>query len=152
MSDARDRGRARPAQRPSALGDLLAQSATLNSRMANIGLADWRRAVGARLAERTQPERVTDGILTVRVPSSTWAQELSMLSETVLERLREAGHAVERLRFHVAPTANTAVAPVFHVSRSALPDSLARTISCLDDPELRLALGDAAAYSLGRKT
>lgn len=125
---------------------------TLNSKMANIGLADWRRAVGARLSERTLPERITDGVLTVRVPSSTWAQELSMLSQTVIDRLRQAGHAVDRLRFHVAATANPTAAPVHHVSRSELPASLERSISRIDDAELRLALGDAAAYSLGRKS
>lgn len=133
------------------LGDVLAQSSTLNSRMANIGLADWRRAVGARLSERTQPERVAEGILTVRVPSSTWAQELSMLSQTVVERLREAGHPVERLRFNVAPTPNTMVEPVLQIAKSSLPESLERSIARIDDAELRLALGDAAAYSLGRK-
>jgi predicted nucleic acid-binding Zn ribbon protein len=119
--------------------------------MANIGLSDWRRAVGARLSERAQPERIADGVLTVRVPSSTWAQELSMLSQTVVERLREAGHPIERLRFNVAPTANAAATPVHRVEKSALPASLERSIASIEDAELRLALGDAAAYSLGRK-
>jgi len=119
--------------------------------MANIGLADWRRAVGARLSDRTLPERVSDGVLTVRVPSSTWAQELSMLSQTVVERLREAGHPVERLRFNVAPPSNTALVPVLQVGKSSLPESLERSIARIEDEELRLALGDAAAYSLARE-
>jgi len=37
----------------------------------------------------------SDGVLTVRVPSSTWAQELSLLSDVVLERLRAATETLE---------------------------------------------------------
>lgn len=73
-----------------------------------------------------------------------------MLSQTVVERLREAGHPVERLRFHVAPTSSIALPPVLQVGKTSLPESLERSISSVEDAELRLALGDAAAYSLGR--
>lgn len=73
-----------------------------------------------------------------------------MLSQTVIERLRRAGHPVERLRFNVAAT-SVAVVPVQRVEKSPLPASLERSLARIDDAELRLALGDAAAYSLGRK-
>src|SRR5690349_8069136 len=88
-------------RRPSTLADLLAASPMLGARTAYISLADWQRAVGPRLAQKTLPERLSEGVLTVRVPSSTWAQELSLLSDVVSERLRAAGHAVQRLRFQV---------------------------------------------------
>ena len=74
-----------------------------------------------------------------------------MLSQTVVERLREAGHPVERLRFNVAPPSNTALVPVLQVGKSSLPESLERSIARIEDEELRLALGDAAAYSLARE-
>lgn len=135
---------------PKSVAELFSESAALNARMANIGLGDWRRAIGARLSERTQPERIVDGTLTVRVPSSTWAQELSLLSHTVIERLRELGHSVERLRFNVAPTVPKRDSPVTHVGKSALPEQLQECIARVQDPELRTALGDAASYSLGR--
>src|SRR6188474_2353318 len=100
--------RSRPppsAKRPSTLAELLASSSMLGARTANISLADWQRAVGPRLAKKTLPERLAEGVLTVRVPSSTWAQELSFLSDMVVERLRAAGHAVQRMRFQVHASA-----------------------------------------------
>lgn len=123
----------------------------LSARSANITLADWRRAVGDRLAQKTHPERIADGILTVRVPSSTWAQELSMLSEVVLERLGAAGHRVQKLRFQVGTGRVTPDPPVTVVRRVPLPASLAATLAGIDDPELRDAIAEAASLNLARK-
>jgi predicted nucleic acid-binding Zn ribbon protein len=138
------------ASRPTSLAALLSASATLSARTAHIGLVEWQRAVGQRLAQKTQPERLLEGTLTVRVPSSTWAQELSMLSETVLERLKAAGHNVQRLRFNVSAGFARPDLPVMTVQRAALPAGLRESISRVEDPELRQAISEAAAYSLGR--
>jgi hypothetical protein len=124
----------------------------LSARSANISIADWRRAVGERLAQKTHPERVSDGVLTVRVPSSTWAQELSLLSEVVLERLGAAGHRLQKLRFNVAGGRPARETPVTVVRRVALPASLMESLARLDDPELRQAIAEAASFSLARKT
>lgn len=123
----------------------------LSARFAHITLADWQRAVGERLAQKTYPERINDGVLTVRVPSSTWAQELSLLSETVLERLRAKGHRVQKLRFHVAAVRGPLVAPVTVVRRAPLPGALAASIARVEDPELRQAIAEAASFSLAQK-
>jgi len=123
----------------------------LSARSAHITLTDWRRAVGDRLAQKTHPERINDGVLTVRVPSSTWAQELSLLSDVVLARLESAGHRVQKLRFHVAATSGRPDAKVTIVRRAALPASLAATLARVDDTELRAAIAEAASYSLARK-
>jgi predicted nucleic acid-binding Zn ribbon protein len=123
----------------------------LSAHSAHITLADWRRAVGERLAVKTHPERVNEGVLTVRVPSSTWAQELSLLSEVVLERLAAAGHRLQKLRFHVAGTSAPVEAPVTVVRRATLPSTLAASIERIEDPELRAAIAEAASLSLARK-
>lgn len=123
----------------------------LSAHTAHISLEQWQRAVGERLAVKTYPERIADGVLTVRVPSSTWAQELSLLSEVVLQRLVAAGHRVTRLRFHVSAGPVRPEAPVTIVRRAPLPSGLADSIARVDDPELRGALTEAAAYSLARK-
>ena len=136
---------------PSSVAQLLSNSSMLSARFANIALADWQRAVGERLAQKTYPERSQDGVLTVRVPSSTWAQELSLLSDVVLERLRAAGHRVQKLRFHVAAGKAPVEAPVTVVRRAALPTQLAATLARVDDPELRTAIAEAASLSLARK-
>jgi predicted nucleic acid-binding Zn ribbon protein len=123
----------------------------LSARSASISIADWRRAVGERLARKTHPERASDGVLTVRVPSSTWAQELSLLSDVVLERLSAAGHRLQKLRFQVSPRQPTREAPVHQVQRASLPTSLRASLERVDDPELRAAIAEAASLSLGRQ-
>ncbi|MBS1713612.1 MAG: DUF721 domain-containing protein [Armatimonadetes bacterium] len=49
----------------------------------------WKEAVGDVLAQKTVPDRYDHGILWVSADSATWAQELRMREETVLERLNE---------------------------------------------------------------
>ena len=87
-----------------------------------------------------------------------------MLSETVLERLKAAGHSVQRLRFNVSAGFARPDLPVMTVQRAALPAGLEESISRIEDPaavstarsfyvedpELRQAISEAAAYSLGR--
>jgi len=152
MSDSRrSPPRSTQAKGPSSVAQLLSGSPMLSARFAHIGLADWQRAVGERLAQKTYPERMQEGLLTVRVPSSTWAQELSLLSDVVLERLRAAGHRVQKLRFHVAAGKSPLEPPVTVVRRTALPGALAATLARVDDPELRAAIADAASLNLARK-
>jgi predicted nucleic acid-binding Zn ribbon protein len=48
----------------------------------------WREVVGERVAANARAEAVTaDGILWVRVRSSPWAAELSLLAPKILARL-----------------------------------------------------------------
>ncbi len=109
--------------------------------------------MGARLAEKAKPEELQGRVLVVRVPSSTWAQELSLLSSTIVSRLRERGHAVDRLRFRVAPAADARARkrPVRVQKATALPADLASKIGAVADEGLRSALLDAASYTLGRR-
>jgi predicted nucleic acid-binding Zn ribbon protein len=141
----------RSPSRPSPLGELLSRSLGLRARTAHISLNSWRTAVGPRLAARTQPDRLDNGVLTVRVPSSTWAQELSLLSETVRERLISSGHAVERLRFQVSSVATDKPLTLTSVRRAPLPEELQSRLDRIEDLELRRAIAEAASYSLGRQ-
>src|SRR5580704_2250913 len=61
----------------------------------------WRDAVGARIAERAMPISLESGVLLLRVPSSVWANELSLLSDEVCARLRERDVPARELRFRV---------------------------------------------------
>lgn len=113
----------------------------------------WRDAVGARIADRAQPISLVDGVLLLRVASSVWSHELSMLSEELCTRLRARGIAVTRLRFRVgeAPLAQRTVEP--RISRSvpavrALPQELARSLGGVEDEALRSAIARAAAANL----
>jgi hypothetical protein len=136
--------------RPLSVAELLMGSEALRARMGHIGLVDWERAVGERLARKARPERLDEGTLTVRVPSSTWAQELSLFSDVVLERLRARGHQIDRLRFRVASATGEVEPPVTTVRRAELPKDLSSALSRLNDPELRDAIAEAAALDLAR--
>lgn len=63
----------------------------------------WAEAVGARVAAVTAPASERAGTLTVDCADGVWAQELDLMQETLLERLREVlGEAAPRsLRFRV---------------------------------------------------
>ncbi len=66
--------------------------------------AAWSEALGERLAEVATPVSERSGTLTVECADGVWAQELDLMQEQLLERLREAlgESAPEALRFRVA--------------------------------------------------
>jgi len=65
--------------------------------------AAWADAVGEQLSSRAVPVSERDGTVTVECADSVWAQELDLMQETLLERLRErvGERAPEALRFRV---------------------------------------------------
>ncbi|HVO53739.1 MAG TPA: DUF721 domain-containing protein [Solirubrobacterales bacterium] len=65
--------------------------------------AAWSEAVGVKLATATAPASERAGTLTVDCADSVWAQELDLMQEALLERLREVlGEAApQALRFRV---------------------------------------------------
>jgi predicted nucleic acid-binding Zn ribbon protein len=66
--------------------------------------AAWEEALGERLAAVATPVSERAGTLTVECTDGVWAQELDLMQEQLLERLREAlgERAPEALKFRVA--------------------------------------------------
>ena len=66
--------------------------------------AVWSSALGERLALAAQPVSERDGTIIVECVDGVWAQELDLMQETLLERLRaELGdRAPVALRFRLA--------------------------------------------------
>ncbi|HEY2053921.1 MAG TPA: DUF721 domain-containing protein [Solirubrobacterales bacterium] len=66
--------------------------------------AAWSPALGERLAEVATPVSERAGTLTVECADGVWAQELDLMQEQLLQRLREelGERAPEALRFRVA--------------------------------------------------
>jgi len=117
----------------------------------------WRDAVGARIADRADPIGLRDGVLLLRVASSVWAHELSLLAETLCARLRERGVEATQLRFRVAEAPLQGRAPEPRSTKTvpavrALPQELADALRSLDDAELRAAIARAAAANLAWQT
>ncbi len=98
----------RRAAKPARVSEVLAtylQRAGLADRVAQAGVvADWPAIVGPDVARVATAEVVTpDGVLLVRVRSSAWANELSLMTHQVIARLnagRTTGR-IERIRWMV---------------------------------------------------
>jgi len=66
--------------------------------------AAWSQAVGERLAAVATPVSERAGTLTIECADGVWAQELDLMQEQLLDRLREAlgERAPQALRFRLA--------------------------------------------------
>ena len=96
-------------QHPAPLGDLVGaylDKRGLTERIDLVGAVDrWTEVVGMRVAANARAEAVTaDGLLWVRVKSSAWAAELSMMAPKILSRLNEGRDGrIVGLRCRVGP-------------------------------------------------
>ncbi len=66
-------------------------------------LDSWEKAVGEIVAERTQPMRVKNQVLQVKVSNSVWMQQLQFMKEMIIQRLHEEikNNFLRDLRFFV---------------------------------------------------
>jgi hypothetical protein len=148
----RDGGRRR-SQEPTPLGNLLQTARTSSARAARVVIERelWMQVVGYRIAERAQPVQAQAGVLTIQVASAVWAQELSLLSSDILQRLKKAGLDFKSLRFRVVQAARKPVqervAP--RAPRAPLPAELNARLADLEDDALRATIAEAAGLSLG---
>jgi hypothetical protein len=112
----------------------------------------WREAVGARIADRARPLSLIGGVLVLRVPSSVWAHELSLLSDQVLARLRERGVEARELRFRVGAVPVDRP-PERRIARAVpparpVPPEVASALGQMQDEELRALIARAASANL----
>lgn len=121
--------------------------------------AAWPAAVGPAISRQAWPLRIArDGTLHVATSSATWANELTLLADDVLARLRE--HVGD----DVPATLRCAVGPIPEPPATAAdppqprPDVPADVVatassvaSAIDDPELRELVARAARASLGKR-
>ncbi len=62
---------------------------------------EWSELVGARIAEVTQPQSISQtGILFVKVRSAAWMQELQLMTPAIVKQLRENGKRVRNIYWH----------------------------------------------------
>jgi hypothetical protein len=140
---------------PEALGHILDRAGESRFARARSPIAGnvWREAVGARIAEKAVPVSLSGGTLLLRVSTSVWAHELSLLADELCARLRDRGVEVRQLRFHVGPLPQAERPTERRASRSVpnrpeLPPELHSAIGRLSDPTLRASLALAAASNL----
>ncbi len=121
--------------------------------------AAWPAAVGAAVARQAWPLRLgRDGTLHVAVASSTWAHELDLLQDAILDGLRArlADATPPAVRFAVGPIPEPPT-PIEDAATEndppiAVPPEIeseaAAAASEIDDPELRELVARAARASL----
>ena len=88
-------------KRPARVADLLPkylERSGLAERVGQAGvLAEWPRLVGERIAAVAQADEIRrDGTLVVKVRTAPWAQELSLMTPTIIARIN-AGRSVGRV-------------------------------------------------------
>ena len=120
----------------------------------------WPGVVGETIARRAWPLRIgRDGTLHVATESATWANELALMRDEILERLAAqlGNDAPAGLRFAVGPVPEPASAPQPSKSVVAPPQAspeieseAASATETIEDPELRALVARAARASLLR--
>ena len=118
-----------------------------------IPVADWRAAVGPRIADRARPVSLERGVLVVMVATSVWASELSMLAGELVARLLARGVAVTSLRFRVGSMDPVDRPPERRTTRripppAPLPEGLKEDVLAIADDELRAIISAAASANL----
>lgn len=135
------------------LAEVLAKSPALK-RADVVSWWTWREAVGARVAERSAPERIDQQTLWVVVEGSAWAAELSLLSTMIVQRLRAKKLEIQSLRFKVGSVRLPERQPAtLAPTLTPLSPELEARLNLLDhDPELKAAIAEAARLCEGRQS
>jgi predicted nucleic acid-binding Zn ribbon protein len=138
---------------PEAIGMVIDRSGEdrFASHRAPIAEHAWRRAVGARIADRAKPISLENGTLIIKVATSAWAHELSLMKTDLLKPL--AAYGVKDIRFRVGAVEPAQRAPEQRKSRAvpkpaALSGELAASVAAIEDPELRELIALAAGSSI----
>ena len=104
----------------------------------------WEEAVGAHIASKATPVAFRDGTLTVRVSSSAWMQQLSLMKREIVGQLNAAiGYSlVNDLFFRQGTVHEKEAEPVaISIQKRSLSDveiqQLRERTNAIADPELR---------------
>lgn len=67
----------------------------------NTAINAWGEVVGKKVSENTTPESANHGILTVRVSTPAWRQELQFQKEEIIEKLNNkiGENAIKDIKF-----------------------------------------------------
>lgn len=160
MGSFRKRKRRRNLFAPEPLDEVLERAGSGDHRFAKkqlpIPLAQWRLAVGPRIADRARPLELARGVLLVKVATSVWANELSMLAPQIIAKLCPP-YDVKSLRFRVGPLDVIEGIPTIREYRripppAALTPDLAVSLGTIEDTDLRAIIEKAARQNLAWQT
>lgn len=126
------------------LAKAIGRDEVLRTARAQSILRRWEEIVGPQLGVRSRPDRYDNGTVWISVEGSAWAQELRMLSETILRKLSIMAGDKElftNLRFGVRPILPaehwTAPQPYIpdqpHLREMTMHEILERRLKILED-------------------
>lgn len=120
----------------------------------------WAEVVGERLAARTQPKTLRNGVLVVTVANSAWLNELSFLRGQIIQHINQM--LAERAVLAIRLVAGKVTCSPSSVSREPeesssyveLPpdavERIDREVAAIEDPMLREAIREARIAQLSR--
>ena len=107
----------------------------------------WATVVGPQIAAHTTPERITRGVLHLRVDHPIWHHQLSFLKEALIEKSNGfwASQVISDIRFQVGPLPPPDPAPQLAPAPSpAAPPEvklyLERLLTVISDAELKATI------------
>ena len=127
--------------------------------MVSIVSAIWDRVLPPRVVKNASPTRLRNRVLNVETTTSAWAQEVTLMAPTILDKLRGAMPSLEidSLRVRAGPFPKRPVVDkhrppkVRPLAEDELPSDLASALERVEDAPLRDALTRAARQSLAHE-
>jgi hypothetical protein len=109
------------------VGEAIGREEVLRAARAQRAMRRWEEVVGPMLATKSSPDKYDHGTLWVAVTGSAWAQELRMVKNQILGKLRNIAGDPELftdIRFGVRPIAPVPVpveeSPLAQIHRDSL--------------------------------
>ena len=68
----------------------------------NLSIAYWDTTVGKEIAAQTEPRKVVDGIMFVKVDNDAWRQELAFFKHEIIQKLNDkiGKSAIKEIKFY----------------------------------------------------
>ncbi|MCW5946242.1 MAG: DUF721 domain-containing protein [Fimbriimonadales bacterium] len=108
--------------------------------------AHWSEVVGENLAKKCSPEKFESGTLFVTVSSASWAQELRMHKQELLEKLNRIENVFDDIRFTVGAVVQPSEVADSNEFGALEPESIDVTFEVSEIEEVgRRALGKMKA-------
>jgi len=148
-------------KKPPVLGEILDKYCNrlgLSRRMNEQRLLDaWGEAVGEGVAKRTEPIRIENRVLFLKVTNSVWMQQLQFMKELILKNLHEKTgiNFLQDLRFFIGEVENLDKGKKGENLKGDLPplsdsdmQNIAKEVSGVQDPEMKKILSGLYSRAL----
>lgn len=130
----------------------------LNRRMNEQRVFDrWKEAVGEGVAKRTEPIRIENQVLYLKVTNSVWMQQLQFMKELILKKLHEKAGIdfLQDLRFFIGEVEDPEKGEKKQNTKGDVPPlsesdlkKIDREVSAVQDPEMKTILSGLYSRAL----